>query len=45
MLSEELREQKGVLVALHTGRLKDAGSLRPEQVSIGKALEERQWRG
>ncbi len=27
---------KGVLLALHLGRLKDAGQLRPEQVSIGK---------
>jgi glutaryl-CoA dehydrogenase len=27
---------KGVLVALQTGRLKDAGRLRPEQVSLGK---------
>jgi glutaryl-CoA dehydrogenase len=27
---------KGVLLALHLGRLKDSGSLRPEQVSIGK---------
>lgn len=26
----------GMLLALHLGRLKDAGSLRPEQVSIGK---------
>ena len=31
-----LEIQKGVLVALHTGRLKDAGTLRPEQVSFGK---------
>lgn len=28
--------QKGQLVALHTGRLKDAGRLRPEQISFGK---------
>ena len=28
--------QKGILVALHTGRLKDAGTLRPEQISLGK---------
>lgn len=28
--------QKGLLVALHTGRLKDAGRLRPEQISFGK---------
>ncbi len=27
---------KGTLLALHLGRLKDAGQLRPEQVSIGK---------
>jgi glutaryl-CoA dehydrogenase len=27
---------KGMLLALHLGRLKDAGQLRPEQVSIGK---------
>jgi glutaryl-CoA dehydrogenase len=27
---------KGMLLALHLGRLKDAGSLRPEQVSLGK---------
>jgi glutaryl-CoA dehydrogenase len=27
---------KGTLLALHLGRLKDAGSLRPEQVSLGK---------
>lgn len=27
---------KGYLLALHLGRLKDAGRLRPEQVSIGK---------
>jgi glutaryl-CoA dehydrogenase len=31
-----LEIQKGVLVALHTGRLKDAGKLRPEQISFGK---------
>ncbi|GLY26290.1 acyl-CoA dehydrogenase family protein [Micromonospora sp. NBRC 101691] len=28
--------QKGYLLALHLGRLADAGSLRPEQVSVGK---------
>jgi glutaryl-CoA dehydrogenase len=28
--------QQGQLVALHTGRLKDAGTLRPEQLSFGK---------
>jgi glutaryl-CoA dehydrogenase len=27
---------KGMLLAMHLGRLKDAGTLRPEQVSIGK---------
>jgi glutaryl-CoA dehydrogenase len=27
---------KGTLLALHLGRLKDAGELRPEQVSLGK---------
>ena len=27
---------KGMLLALHLGRLKDAGALRPEQVSLGK---------
>jgi glutaryl-CoA dehydrogenase len=31
-----LEIQKGVLVAVHTGRLKDAGRLRPEQISFGK---------
>src|SRR5260370_21536018 len=31
-----MESQKGVLVALHTGRLKDAGRLRPEQISFGK---------
>lgn len=31
-----LEIQKGVLVALHTGRLKDAGTLSPEQISFGK---------
>lgn len=27
---------KGMLLALHLGRLKDAGLLQPEQVSLGK---------
>jgi glutaryl-CoA dehydrogenase len=27
---------KGVLLALHLGRLKDAGRIRPEQISVGK---------
>lgn len=31
-----LEIQKGTMVALHIGRMKDAGSLRPEQVSFGK---------
>lgn len=34
--------QKGVLVALQTGRLKDAGTLRPQQVSLGKLNNVRQ---
>ena len=33
---EVLELQKGVLVALQTGRRKDAGTLRPEQISFGK---------
>lgn len=28
--------QKGTLLALHLGRLKDAGTVRPEQISLGK---------
>lgn len=28
--------QKGTILALHLGRLKDAGTLKPEQVSLGK---------
>jgi glutaryl-CoA dehydrogenase len=28
--------QKGTLLALHLGRLKDAGTLKPEQISLGK---------
>ncbi len=31
-----LEIQKGALVALHTGRLKDAGTLSPQQISFGK---------
>ena len=31
-----LELQKGFLLALHLGRLKDDGRLRPEQVSLGK---------
>jgi glutaryl-CoA dehydrogenase len=31
-----LELQKGLLLALHLGRMKDAGTLTPEQVSVGK---------
>jgi glutaryl-CoA dehydrogenase len=31
-----LEVSKGLLLAVHLGRLKDAGQLRPEQVSVGK---------
>jgi glutaryl-CoA dehydrogenase len=31
-----LEIQKGLLIAVHTGRQKDAGTLRPEQISFGK---------
>ncbi|WP_209742353.1 MULTISPECIES: acyl-CoA dehydrogenase family protein [Micrococcaceae] len=31
-----LEIQKGTLLALHTGRLKDAGALEPVQISVGK---------
>ncbi|WP_284763566.1 acyl-CoA dehydrogenase family protein [Arthrobacter sp. efr-133-R2A-63] len=31
-----LEIQKGTILALHLGRLKDAGKLRPEQISVGK---------
>ncbi|KAA1418226.1 acyl-CoA dehydrogenase [Mumia zhuanghuii] len=31
-----LEYTKGLLLAIHLGRLKDAGTLRPEQVSLGK---------
>lgn len=31
-----LEIQKGTMLALHLGRLKDAGALRPEQISLGK---------
>src|SRR4051794_14908445 len=37
-----LEIEKGVLVALHTGRLKDAGRLRQEQISFGKLNNVRQ---
>ncbi len=31
-----LEIQKGTMVALHIGRMKDAGTLRPDQISFGK---------
>src|ERR671911_1637077 len=31
-----LEVEKGTLLALHLGRMKDAGTLRPEQISFGK---------
>ena len=31
-----LEIQKGTMLALHLGRLKDAGALKPEQISLGK---------
>jgi glutaryl-CoA dehydrogenase len=31
-----LELSKGILLAIHLGRMKDAGTLRPEQVSLGK---------
>ncbi len=31
-----LEVQKGTMLAIHLGRLKDAGKLRPEQISLGK---------
>ena len=37
-----LEIQKGLLVALHTGRLKDAGTLVPDQISFGKLNNVRQ---
>jgi glutaryl-CoA dehydrogenase len=36
LVDMQLEIEKGVLLALHLGRLKDAGSLTPEQVSFGK---------
>ncbi|HWU31868.1 MAG TPA: acyl-CoA dehydrogenase family protein [Marmoricola sp.] len=36
LVEMNLEYTKGVLLALHLGRRKDAGTLRPEQVSIGK---------
>jgi glutaryl-CoA dehydrogenase len=31
-----LEIEKGTLLALHLGRMKDGGTLRPEQISFGK---------
>ena len=36
LVDMQLEIEKGVLLALHLGRLKDAGRLTPEQVSLGK---------
>ena len=36
LVDMSLEYAKGVLLALHLGRRKDAGTLRPEQVSMGK---------
>lgn len=36
LVDMNLEYTKGVLLALHLGRRKDAGKLRPEQVSLGK---------
>ena len=36
LVDMSLELAKGTLLALHLGRLKDAGRLRPEQVSLGK---------
>ncbi|GAB3063893.1 acyl-CoA dehydrogenase family protein [Sediminivirga luteola] len=36
LVEMQLELQKGLLVALHTGRLKDAGTLDPVQISVGK---------
>jgi glutaryl-CoA dehydrogenase len=36
LVDMRLELDKGLLLALHIGRLKDAGTLRPEQVSVGK---------
>ena len=38
----ELEYVKGVLLALHLGRRKDAGTVRPEQISLGKLNNVRQ---
>jgi len=36
LVNMALEVQKGFLLALHLGRLKDAGTIAPEQVSLGK---------
>ncbi|MBT8159112.1 MULTISPECIES: acyl-CoA dehydrogenase family protein [Arthrobacter] len=36
LVNMHLEIQKGTMLALHLGRLKDAGRLRPEQISAGK---------
>ena len=36
LVDMSLELDKGVLLALHLGRLKDAGNLTPEQISVGK---------
>jgi glutaryl-CoA dehydrogenase len=36
LVNMRLELDKGLLVALHIGRMKDAGTLHPEQVSFGK---------
>jgi glutaryl-CoA dehydrogenase len=36
LVEMDLEYTKGLLLALHLGRRKDAGTLRPEQVSLGK---------
>ncbi|MDP3891926.1 acyl-CoA dehydrogenase family protein [Nocardioides sp.] len=42
LVDMNLEYTKGVLLALHLGRRKDAGKLRPEQVSLGKLNNVRQ---
>ncbi len=36
LVNMALELQKGALLALHTGRMKDAGTLTPTQISVGK---------
>jgi glutaryl-CoA dehydrogenase len=36
LVNMQLEIEKGTLLAIHLGRLKDAGSVTPEQVSVGK---------